>query len=321
MHSILVMCSKYCTSSFHWSISFCAQSCRGAGAQSAILVTSFWIKIRLFFFFCSFVLFVFCFFLNFLCVLKCNDVHYFQLVLSFIVAFFEKQNLKCKKCKSKCDCVTFYLSVSTWFERCSRNRILFSIKLPWYSWYSSQSSAVYLEEKGLHFDLPSCEVAFRCSRRSQPNTFSLLPPFLRTLLILPFCKWDQTGLDDDDSNSAQGISKVLCSRCFCLVCYRTWCCRRHVSGSFAALESLDHSRWLATRCITLFIFSSAKLTKFDTAQNQWTPTPKAKLSLTQKDGERRMLCSPLPHDVLSLFSLSKPEAPPMLLHFSYLLKQ
>lgn len=31
--------------------------------------------------------------------------------------------------------------------------------------------------------LPSWEEAFRCSSRSQPNTFSLLPPFLRTLLI------------------------------------------------------------------------------------------------------------------------------------------
>lgn len=31
--------------------------------------------------------------------------------------------------------------------------------------------------------LPSWEEAFRCSSRSHPNTFSLFPPFLRTLLI------------------------------------------------------------------------------------------------------------------------------------------
>lgn len=46
-------------------------------------------------------------------------------------------------------------------------------------------------EKVVSVGLPSCEEAFRCSRRSQPNTFSLLPTFLRTLLISS-CPFDPT---------------------------------------------------------------------------------------------------------------------------------
>lgn len=76
---------------------------------------------------------------------------------------------------------------------------------------------------------------------------------------------DSTQLDDDDTSSAEGISKVLCCRCFCLVCYRTWCCWRPVSGSFAALESLYHNWWLTSHCIARFIFSSAKRTEFEAA--------------------------------------------------------
>lgn len=44
--------------------------------------------------------------------------------------------------------------------------------------------------------LPSWPEVFRCSNRSHPNTFSLLPPFLRTLLIsscLLFSPHIQTG--------------------------------------------------------------------------------------------------------------------------------
>lgn len=175
-------------------------------------------------------------------------------------------------------------------------------------------------EKGLDVHLPSCEEAFRCSRRSQPNTFSLLPPFLRTLLIVPSCEMDPTRLDDDDTSSTEGISKVRCCRCFFLVCYRTWCCWRPVSGSFAALESL-YSR------LTASLVSSSALRNEQSLRRH-------KISYRLSKNKNRLLffkskdrvnaeCS-APHFLLMcslFFSLSKREAPPMPLHFSYLLRQ
>lgn len=52
-----------------------------------------------------------------------------------------------------------------------------------------------LDGKGQGVNSPSWEEAFRCSRRSQPNTFSLLPTFLRTLLILPCFEFNPTWLN------------------------------------------------------------------------------------------------------------------------------
>lgn len=247
---------------------------------------SCWIEIRG----CFFILF---FLLNFLCVLKCNDFHCINLYFHLLLHFWRNKRF-------------LFL-----FQR----GVVGAAGTGWCSACSYMMLMIFYPGRKKTFwpavDLPSCEEVFKCSRRSQPNTFSLLPPFLRTLLILPFCDLNQTRLSDDDANTPEVISTVLCCRCFCLVCYRTWCRRQAVSGSFAALESLDHSQWLATRCIARFISRSAKLTKFETAWKSAIGSPKAKLSLIQSTVGAE--CSAL-HFLLMcslVFSLSNPEAPPM----------
>lgn len=204
---------------------------------------------------------------------------------------------------------------------CSRNRMVFSSDSRLYWSYINiifqPSSTVDFSEKALTVTyLPAKRRSGAPGGRSQTPSLCCLPSSgpSSSFLLTSWIRLDRMTMtlilpSGFQKSSAAGAS--------------AWWATGHgvVSGSSAAFESLDHSRWLATHCIARFIFSSAKCTKFETALNQWASLKKAKLSLTLKSAAAEgsalhflLMCS-------LFFLFPKPEAPPLSLHFSYLLKQ
>lgn len=120
---ILILCSKYQSiSSIHPSISFISTSALRVAEllrPIQLLYTDWkcWIEFTLFWLYSP-------------CVLKYTDLYVFHLYFSFNSTFWEK-NIKSKEkgCKSKCDFVTFSLSVSAWLCRWSRKRMVISMDL------------------------------------------------------------------------------------------------------------------------------------------------------------------------------------------------